>query len=86
MVTDKARNTQDKYRNRRKIRSKANSRDFFPVFLKNRSLKVGFSQVFGGPGGFRKVREVNRKNFLQVSSKSHGVVTSYDQKTKKLND
>ena len=41
----------------------------------------GFSEVFGGPAGFRKVREVCRKNFLRYSSKSDFMVSSYDQKT-----
>ena len=36
--------------------------------------------------GFRKLREVCRIHFHQFSSKSHGVVTSYDQKNKKVND
>ena len=43
---------------------------------------VFFSEVFGGPGGFRKVREADRKNFLLFSSGSGLMVPSYDQKTK----
>ena len=41
---------------------------------------------FGGPGGVREVREVNRKNALLFSSKSDLLVPSYDQKTKKITD
>ena len=36
--------------------------------------------VLGGFGGFRKVREVNWKHFLQFSSISDPMVPSYDQK------
>ena len=53
--------------------------------LKNSGLlNVGFAEVFGGPGGFRKVREAGSKNFLLVSSKSDLMVPSYDQKNRKL--
>ena len=45
---------------------------------------LGFLQVFGGPGGFRKLREACRKNFHLVAPKKNGVVPSYDQKPKKL--
>ena len=41
-----------------------------------------FSLVFGGPGGFRKVQEVYRKNFLLFSSRSDFMVSSYVQKAK----
>ena len=44
---------------------------------------VFFTVVFGGPGGFRKVREVIWKNFLLVSSRSDLMVPSYGQKTMK---
>ena len=37
--------------------------------------------VFGGLGWFRKVREVNWKNFLLFSTKSDWMVQSYDQKS-----
>ena len=43
-----------------------------------------FPDVLEGPGGFRKVREADRNNFLDFSSKMHLMVTSYDQKTKKV--
>ena len=56
-------------------------------FSKNVGPKhFGFLEVFGGPGGFRKVREACRKIVHLVSSKSDGVVPSYDQKTKKVNE
>ena len=35
--------------------------------------------VLGGLGGFRKVREVNWKNFLVFSSRSDLMVLSYDR-------
>ena len=47
---------------------------------------VGFPQVFGGPGGFRKVREAGRKNFLLFSSGSDFMVPIADHQTKKVND
>ena len=42
----------------------------------------GFPESFGGPGRFRKVRETDRLNFLQISSKCDMMMPSYDQKTK----
>ena len=46
------------------------------------SKNFGFLlQVFGGPGGLRKVREPGRNNFCQVLSKSDLTVPSYDEKT-----
>ena len=44
----------------------------------------GFSKVLGGLGGFRKVREANRKNYLLFSSKSDLMVPSCDQNTEKV--
>ena len=38
---------------------------------------IGFSEVSGGPGGFRKLRETGRKNSHKVSSKAEFVGTSY---------
>ena len=40
----------------------------------------GSSEAFGGPGGFRKLREACRKNFHLVAHSKTSVVTSYDQK------
>ncbi len=39
-------------------------------------------RFFGGPGGFRKVGEANRKDFLLVSSKSDLMERSYSKKHK----
>ncbi len=56
----------------------------FDVFSNNFGLRhVGFPEVLGGPGGFRKVREAGRTNFMQISSKTDLMVPSYDQTTKK---
>ena len=49
------------------------------------SLDVGSHVVFEDSGGFEKVREAGRMNFLQASSKSELVVPRYDQ-TQKVND
>ena len=38
------------------------------------------------PGGFKKLREVCRKNFHLVAPSKTSVVTSYDQKTSELHD
>ena len=38
------------------------------------------------PGGFKKLREVCRKNFHLVAPPKTSVVTSYDQKTSELHD
>ncbi len=48
------------------------------------SLYFGFPAVWGGPGGFRKVREAKRNNFSKFSSKTHVMVPSYDKKIKKF--
>ena len=40
-----------------------------------------FPKGFVGPGWFKKVREVGRIHFHQVSCKTEGVGASYDQKT-----
>ena len=59
----------------------------FPDFSKNFGLKnFGFTEVFGGPEGFRKLREACRKNFHQVSSKSELVRPTNKEKDKKIND
>ncbi len=50
------------------------------------SMKMSVDKVSGGPGGFRKVREADRSNFVQILSKSQVVVPSYDPKTTKVND
>ncbi len=50
------------------------------------SKKEWFSEVLGGPEGFREVREACRKNFHQFSSNSIRRIPSYDQKTKNVND
>ena len=51
--------------------------DFYSIFS---GLKIDvFSMVFESFGGFRKVREVNWKNFLPFSSRSDFVVPSYEQ-------
>ena len=46
---------------------------------------LGFLQVFGGPGGFRKLREVCRKNFHLVAPLISPVVTSYVHFCEKVN-
>ena len=51
---------------------------FFFVFLVS---EFDFPELFGGPEGFRKVREVNRKNFLPFPSKCDLMVPSNDQIT-----
>ena len=45
------------------------------------SKKVGFPEVYVGPGGFKKVREACRNNFHQFSWKLVLGAPSYDQKT-----
>ena len=47
---------------------------------------LGFRMVFGGPGGFRKIREADRMNFLQLSSKSDLMISSHDQKANSFYD
>ena len=44
------------------------------------------STLFGGPGGFRKFREVNWKIVPQLSSKMLRRVPSYDKKIEKVHD
>ena len=56
---------------------------FFYTFW---SLNFDVPEVVGGPGGFRKVREAGRMNFLHISTKFDLMVPSYDQRTKKVND
>ena len=48
------------------------------------SQKFGLSEVFLGPGGFKKLRETCTNFFHLVAPPKTSVVTSYDQKTKKL--
>ena len=42
--------------------------------------------IFGGPGGCREVREVQRKQFCKFSPKMLRRIPSYDHKTKQNND
>ena len=58
----------------------------FIVFSFFGSLNLGFPQGFGGPGGFRKLREACRKNFHLVVPLVTLGVTSYDRKTKTVKD
>ena len=44
----------------------------------------GFLEVFGDPGGFRKLREACRKKIHLVAPPKTSVVPSYDQKNKKM--
>ena len=37
-------------------------------------------EVFGGPGGFLKVQEAGRRNFLHISCKSSFMVPKNEQK------
>ena len=55
----------------------------FGVFEFFVSKTICFSKVFGGPGGFKKLREASTKNFHLISCKLDLMVPSYDQKTKK---
>ena len=41
---------------------------------------------FGGSGGFRKDREADRKKVILAVSKSNLMVSSQNQKAKKVND
>ena len=54
------------------------------ILTKTGSRTCCFYQVCEGPEGFRKIREVCRKNFLQISLKSNFMVPSDEQKAKKL--
>ena len=47
---------------------------------------IVFSIVFGGPGGFQKIREVCRKNLCLFSSKSDFIVPSYEEKMENVHD
>ena len=49
------------------------------------SKKKCFSKVFGGPGGFKKLREASRKKINLISCKLDLMVPSYDQKNKHVN-
>ena len=55
------------------------TRQFWP-------LNVGFPTVWFQKFWSRKVREVCRKNFHQISCKFTSTVTIYDQKNKKVNE
>ena len=66
------------------VRWKSNTRYIFSKMFGPK--QIGFLEVFGGLGGFRKLREAGRKTFQLVSSKANGVVPSYDQKNKKVNE
>ena len=50
------------------------------------SKKLGLPELYEVPGGFRKIREACRKNFHLVAPLKTSVVTSYDQKNKKVNE
>ena len=50
------------------------------------SSASGFPEVYVGPERFKKVREACRNNFHLISCNMVSVVTSYDQKPKKVND
>ena len=52
--------------------------------LNNKKTLSYVPEVFGSPGGLRKVREAGGMDFLQISSKSDLMVPSCDPKTKKL--
>ena len=45
--------------------------------------KFDSPEIFGGPGGFRKVRDTNRNDFISFSSKSDLMVPNYE-KTKQV--
>ena len=47
------------------------------------ALKCWLSSGLGGPGGFRKVREVE-KNILQITPKTFRRFPSYDQENQKI--
>ena len=54
---------------------------FNDFFKTKKFLNFGFPEVFGGPGGFRKVGEAGRNTFLRILSKSDLMVPSSDQNT-----
>ena len=75
----------DHPKRRKPLRGRFQIVNLFPVSRKcSGSNKNCFLVVFGGPGGFRKLREACGNNFHQVSSKSEGLVTSYEEKSEKL--
>ena len=53
---------------------------------KNASKKLRCSYWLLGPERFNKLREAYSKNFHLVAPLKTSVVTSYDQKTKKVNE
>ena len=66
------------------------NKDFFPNFSdflsKFWSLNFGFPLVLGGFGGYRRLREACRKHFHQMAPLLALGITSYDRKTKKVNE
>ena len=60
--------------------------NFIDIFLDILVSKFWFSSGFWRFGVCRKVREACRKNFHLVAPLITSVVTSYDQKTKKVNE
>ena len=50
------------------------------------SLKLLFSGLYEGSGGYRKLGEACSKNFHLVAPLKTGTVTSYNQKAKELHD
>ena len=48
--------------------------------------QFGYPQVYVGPEGFNQVRKACRNNFHLISCNMDSVVTSYDPKTKHIND
>ena len=61
------------------------SRKFLEISRKG-LYKLGFPEVYVGPERFKKLREACRKNFHLVAPPKTSVVTTYDQKTKKVNE
>ena len=59
---------------------------FIFIFKDVDSKKLGLPEVYVDPERFRKVREACRKHFRIISCKITSMVTSYDQKTKKVNE
>ena len=56
----------------------------FRFFQNVVSKKLGLPEVYVGPERFKKFREACRNNFHLISCNMDSVVTSYDQKSKKL--
>ena len=71
---------------RYKVKSRYNFGGVLKTLVSNMLVFHGFPKVSGGPGGFKKVREAARNNFLQFSSKSDLMVRRYGPQTKKVND